>query len=243
MKYRETNVRLVNLNEHYDQGERYAFFDVDGTLITIKSMFSFRRYCLGRLGLYRGWKGALRYITHDLKHRSLVRLGAGRERLNRVYYRAFRGVNRAELLGLIDEWYEEINRSGGLYISRTMQILREHRDAGVKVVVVSGSFHELLHPILENIGVDHVLATNLETKGGEFTGEIVPPQMIGEGKARAVKDFIESKNIDPAACYAYGDDSSDIPMLSVVGSPALVTSDPGLIDLAGRRAWRVIAQE
>jgi HAD superfamily hydrolase (TIGR01490 family) len=172
----------------------------------------------------------------------MVRLGAGRERLNRVYYRAFRGVDRAELLGLVSEWYEEINRSGGLYISRTIQILREHRREGVKVVVVSGSFHELLHPILENIGVDYCLATNLETKDGEFTGEIIPPQMIGEGKAQAVKDFIGTRNIDPALCYAYGDDSSDIPMLAIVGSPALVTSDPDLIDLAGRRAWRVIPQ-
>jgi len=243
MKHQEANVHLVNLNEQCDQAEQYAFFDVDGTLITIKSMFSFRRYCLGRLGLYRCWKGVLRYITHDLQHRSLVRLGAGREFLNRCYYRAFRGVDRMELLGLVGEWYDEINRSGGLYISRTIQILREHRDEGVRIVVVSGSFHELLHPILEDIGVDHVLATNLVTKDGKFTGEIVSPQMIGEGKARAVKDFIESRNIDPALCYAYGDDSSDIPMLAVVGSPALVTSDPDLIDLAARRAWRVIPQK
>ena len=78
--------------------ERYAFFDVDGTLISIKSMFMFRRFCLGRLRRYRGWTGYVRYYVHALEHSVLSSIGASRELLNKRYYRKYRGAERREVL-------------------------------------------------------------------------------------------------------------------------------------------------
>lgn len=219
---------------------RYAFFDVDGTLISIKSMFDFRRYCLGRLQMYSGLVGILRYCYHDLKHKLLDHLGVRREVLNTLYYKNFRGTDRSEILKLISEWYRDISKTHNFYLKDTLDILNEHRKQGVKTVLVSGSFDDLLTPISQHLKIDHCLSTDLEIKDGEYTGTIIPPQTIGAGKAEAIHAFAASHKINLGRCYAYGDDVSDIPMLKIVGSPVVVSSNPDLIKFASLNDWKII---
>lgn len=46
--------------------------------------------------------------------------------------------------------------------------------------------------------------------------------------------------VDPAACVAYGDHASDLPMLDAVGHAVVVGDDPVLIALAAARSWDVL---
>lgn len=93
------------------------------------------------------------------------------------------------------------------------------------------------------LGVRHILATRLEVREGRYTGEILPPQTIGAGKAQAVDTFLRARDCSPEWCYAYGDDVSDLPMLEAVGQPTVVSGGRKLKANARTMGWRVITPE
>jgi phosphoserine phosphatase len=100
----------------------------------------------------------------------------------------------------------------------------------------------LLSPIAARLGVRHILATIMEVVDGSYTGRIFPPQTIGRGKAEAIAGFLERAGVSPSCCHAYGDDISDLPMLSAVGWPVVVRGDNrALEELALNRGWPVLS--
>lgn len=214
----------------------YAFFDVDDTLISVKSMLSFQDFWYEQTGDIDGqfaYREDLRRHLHP---------GASWEFLNRLYYRHFAGRVPGQVAALGREWlrWEKANRPA-FYHPRPLAELREHQRVGRAVVFVSGSFPALLNPIAEELGVEHVLATRLEVHDGVYTGEIHPPQTIGEGKAEAIRRFLQARQVAPALCFAYGDDVSDMPMLESVGQPTVVSGGRELEQRARTQGWRVIS--
>jgi HAD superfamily hydrolase (TIGR01490 family) len=217
----------------------YAFFDVDGTLISVKSMFSFMEFF--RLE----WCGDApsRRAYEDFKNemREMALRGCTREAINLRYYEHFRGVEIEQLRRSGRAWFERIRLHGrSLLLSGIVERLGEHRDEGIAPVFVSGSFVEVLAPLAETLGVAHILATRLVTEGGRCTGAIMPPQTIGKGKADAVLSFLADAGASADRCHAYGDDISDLPMLECVGHPHPVLGDPSLIAQARQRGWEVL---
>lgn len=92
-------------------------------------------------------------------------------------------------------------------------------------------------PLAQDLGVEHLLVTQLEVLGGSFTGEVVGMPAIGEGKRLLVQRFLQHHQVDPAQCYAYGDHLSDLPMLELVGHPVVVARNDDLVTLARSRRW------
>lgn len=204
-----------------------AFFDVDNTLIDTKSMFSFLSY------LETVWPSRAEAILEhhqkvlDLaKHKHITR-----EQVNRYYYRFMNGLNSREVYDFGRRWFESVVSSPGFYIGKVIMRLRYHQAKGHMVVFVSGSFGALLEPIAEDLGVEYVLATELEMNNQVFTGSLTNIPSIGRGKAVRVIDFAQRNNIDLDNSYAYGDDASDGPMLALVGNPYLINPDSITRDL------------
>lgn len=218
----------------------YAFFDVDGTLLQLKSMFSFHDFW------YRRWRGlddaAMAEEHGDVSAilRALTDSGASREHINRRYYEFFAGRPMAEVEAAAQAWARGIVTNPEHFVSEVVGELQLLRSRGVEPVFVSGSFVELLGPVAEYLGVRHVLATRLMQAGGRCTGRIEAPQTIGAGKAVAVQDFLARQGARAADCWAFGDDHSDLPMLELVGRPVAVVGDPVLGAEARQRGWRSI---
>lgn len=212
---------------------RYAFFDVDDTLIGIKSMFDFFPFWCAEVGAARL---AMQFETGFAQARSI---GKGRAELNRLYYRFFRGAPLSDLFAVGGKWFMHRFRQGrSPYNDAAVERLKAHRDEGVQPVFVSGSMLPLLRPIAQDLGVEHCLCTELLVDGqGLLTGEIGVPQTIGTGKAAALASFLRVQGAQAADCFAYGDDSSDLPMLEAVGHPVAVGSAADLLALAQRRGW------
>ncbi len=214
----------------------YVFFDVDDTLITIKSMLSFQTFWYEQTG---DAKGQLAY-EQDLREH--LHPGASWEFLNRLYYRHFAGRCPQEVAALGHAWFDGVRHgSVPFYNVRPLAELRAHQQAGREVVFVSGSFPALLEPIAEELNVRHLLATQLEVRHGRYTGDIIPPQTIGAGKVEALQQFLQARGGMPELCHAYGDDVSDLPMLSAVGQPTVVSGGRELEAKARAMGWRVIA--
>ena len=93
-----------------------------------------------------------------------------------------------------------------------------------------------MEPIAQELGIDRVVATEIEVVDGKLTGEITR-YLKGEQKAEAMRELVESQDYDLAASYAYSDSLTDVPMLSLVGHPVAVNPERGLKKHAAERGW------
>jgi HAD superfamily hydrolase (TIGR01490 family) len=213
---------------------RVAFFDVDETLIAVKSMFRFLRF---------HWRDTGRPdADYDRAYAELVARAASttREHANREYYRLYTGEEVERLAHSGRRWFDTELAGGGFFVEEVVAELHRHRRLGDRTVLVSGSFPAPLQPIARHLGADAVLCSQPVIADGRCTGEITAP-MIGAAKARAVRDYAASVGAAPVDCWAYGDHASDLDMLNAVGHPVVVGDDPVLSVEAARRDWSRIA--
>jgi HAD superfamily hydrolase (TIGR01490 family) len=209
-----------------------AFFDVDETLIAVNSMSRFLRHHFQVCGRPRSaYDDAVRGL------RALAAHGASRAAVARAYYRHYAGSDDQELAAQGRGWFTAELRAGGLFLEDSVAALREHRRGGETVVLVSGSFAPCLDPIAHWLGADMVLSARPETADGIHTGRL-DGTMIGEEKAAAVRALLRERGISGDRCHAYGDHTSDLPMLLAVGNPVVVGTDPVLARHAEAGGWR-----
>lgn len=220
---------------HPQKPEAYAFFDVDDTLISLKSMLNFQEFWYQR---YPDPEAERRYLD-DL--RTQLHPGACWASLNRLYYSHFSGRSEAAVIEAGWEWFEQLQSANPVvFHTQVVEELMAHARQGRPAVFVSGSFPALLEPIAKVLGVELILAIKLEVQDGVYTGNILPPQTIGEGKAEAIRQFLADHEVSAEHCFAYGDDLSDLPMLHAVGHPVVVAGGRGLEAQAREFDWRVI---
>ncbi|MFD6271603.1 HAD family hydrolase [Nocardia asteroides] len=209
-----------------------AFFDVDETLITVKSMFAFLRHWLAEHG-DDGTEYAR--VTDEIKERAAA--GVPREEINRHYYRVYQGVRHTELVESGQRWFDAFAAGGATFYLDTLDALRAHRASGVRTVLLSGSFAPAIAPVAAAVGADHVIATEpVLDANGVLTGEVRRP-MIGDAKGEAVVAFLREHGISPDNTWGYGDHGTDLPFLWIVAHPFHRGDDPHLV-AAATPAWR-----
>jgi HAD superfamily hydrolase (TIGR01490 family) len=203
-----------------------VFCDVDETLVDSKTMFDFLEYYLAAEYGEAGARCAER-IRRELLMKAAQ--GMPREQANREYYRVWQGEPAAVVKRAAGSWWAARSVYPEFFITPTWAELECHRAAGALIVLVSGSFPAILESIAAAAGATRLLCTRPEISGGWYTGEILGEAMIGEAKRKAVRAVLaEYPFVDPAACFAYGDHISDLPMLAEVGHPVVVGGDDRL---------------
>jgi HAD superfamily hydrolase (TIGR01490 family) len=212
-------------------GCRAAFFDVDETLTTVVSMISFLRFELAARGLPAS------AFDEAMARLAQARSGGRREEAALLYYRNYAGRPAAELAERGREWFAGELATGTLFHERTLAAFREHRRRGDLTVLVSGSFPPCLDPIAEFLDADLLICTRPTVVDGGYTGEI-PHPMIGDHKAVALAELARTHRLDLTQAWAYGDHSSDLPLLEAVGNPVVVANaDQPLVTHARSNGW------
>lgn len=208
-----------------------AFFDVDETLISCKSMLGFLAFHWGREGRAPARLTAARAaLGHQL------RSGVPREQVNRAYYRLLRGSCERDLEESGRRWFAR-EHARGLFHPPVREALRRHHRAGHLTVLLSGSFTACLAPVSRAVEAGLLICTTPEVSDGVLTGDLVGRPLIGEAKADAAHRVMTAFGLTPAHCHAYADDASDLPLLSSVGHPVVVGSDPVLAARASHHDW------
>jgi HAD superfamily hydrolase (TIGR01490 family) len=225
-------------NEGSGQGQdggspAVAFFDVDETLIAVKSMPRFLDYYWQAIGRPRQ-----EFADTVARFRAEAVAGQSRGEANRAYYRLFAGHRVEEVAGHGRAWFLA-EEGPGFWNPVGLQAYRRHQASGHLTVLVSGSFPPCLEPIAEYLNADALLCSRPDSVGGRYTGRLREP-MIGPAKADAVKELTARRRIDARDCYAYGDHISDLPLLEQVGHPVAVGGDPALVRHARLLGWPCI---
>ena len=111
-------------------------------------------------------------------------------------------------------------------------------------VIVTAANSFVSAPIARMFGVAHLLASEPESRDGEFTGKIDGIPCFHEGKIVRLDAWLASRGQalpDFAESYFYGDSQSDVPLMERVTHPVVVAPDEALAELARQRNWPIIS--
>jgi len=209
-----------------------AFFDIDGTLIARNSAPLYMKH------LRETGQARRRDIARTFYYVGRYKLGLlDIERAIAVSVTWIRGRDEAAVRADCDAWYATTVRS---YLYPAMAATVEaHRRAGHVLVLLTSATRYLAGPLAADLGIEHLLVTQLLVEAGRFTGEVVRPVCYGEGKTYWAERFAAEHDVDLGQSYFYTDSITDLPLLERVGEPRVVNPDPRLGRVAARRGWPV----
>ena len=212
-----------------------AFFDLDKTVIAKSSTLAFSKPfqaggLISRRAVLRSAYAQFVYLVGGADHDQM-------EKLLQFMSQLCAGWEVATVREIVADTLHNI--VDPLVYDEAVSLIEEHHLAGRDVVIVSASGVEVVEPIAEMLGADHVVATRMEIEDGRYTGGI-EYYAYAEEKARAVEDLAARLGYDLAASYAYSDSVTDVHLLEAVGHPHAVNPDRELRRVAGANGWPVL---
>jgi phosphoserine phosphatase len=211
-----------------------AFFDIDGTLMPEPSLEKRLFLGLHSSGAIPPWN----YLAWFGQSIRLLPQGIAAVRCaNKHYLRGISADKVFEVMGTLSFYEEAVDRAAW------------HARQGHLIVLVSGTLEVLaqiaataLECELEVRGVQTsvlIRATRLVEVRGSWTGRVADRMMQGEEKSRAVEQLMQKRQMNPACCFAYGNNLMDRAMLSAVGRPQVVNPGRDMAAHANRFDWTI----
>lgn len=196
-----------------------AAFDVDGTLTTHDCVVPFLRRVAGTAGLAAGLMARPQRLVPALVRRNRDSLKAQSAQV------AFGGRAVVEIDTEATEFAAAVHRDR--LRADTVGTLRRHQADGHDVVLVSASFAVYLRPLARLIGVEHVLATELEvdSSGHRYTGALAGRNCRGDEKVARLHRWLDERSATrrDVELWAYGDSAGDRAMLADADHAVWVT--------------------
>jgi fatty acyl-CoA reductase len=210
-----------------------AVFDMEGTLLDSNVVESYLWLRLAELPREQ-WPSEVASVVKRLPRY----IGADRRdrgEFLRTFYRRYEGASVKGLDQLIDEEVSELvlRRLSPAAIRR----IREHRRAGHTTILITGALDCFARPLLPLF--DELVATELATEDGRYSGYLKVPPLVGEARAAWLRAYSDRNGADLKRSYAYADSHSDLPLLRAVGNPVAVNPDVALFRVARDRRWPI----
>ncbi|WP_310961523.1 HAD family hydrolase [Nocardioides terrisoli] len=215
-----------------------AFFDLDKTIIAKSSTLAFSREfqaggLITRGAVLRSAYAQFVYLVGGADHDQM-------EKMRQFMSQLCAGWDVQTVREIVaDTLHHTVDP---LVYDEAVSLIEQHHAAGRDVIIVSTSGSEVVEPIGEMLGADHVVATRMAVEGGKYTGEI-RFYAYAENKAKAITDLARKRGYDLARSYAYSDSITDVTMLEAVGHPHAVNPDKDLRKIARERGWPVLVFE
>ena len=214
---------------------RLALFDLDNTLLAGDS-----DHAWGEFLCQRGLVDADSYrVRNDAFYQDYLD-----GRLDVQAYQDF----CQELLGRsamsdLQQWHGEFMDSHiePIILAKGEALIRQHRDAGDRVVIITATNRFITAPIAARLGVDTLLATECEMHDGRYTGRSTDVPCFQGGKVVRLERWLDENGLSLDGSWFYSDSRNDLPLLSRVSNPVAVDPDPILRAEAEARGWPVIS--
>jgi putative phosphoserine phosphatase/1-acylglycerol-3-phosphate O-acyltransferase len=228
-----THTRLTREIREGPTGSKVgAFFDLDQTILAGFSATSFTRERLlsGRMS------------PQEMAGTFLGALSFG---MGRTGFSALMSGLTATYRGLAESVLEEVGEDvferhlARRIYPESRALIEAHQQAGHTVAIISSATRYQVQPFARDLGIDHVMNTELEVRDGVFTGEVIHPTCYGEGKADAARRIAEREGVDLGESYFYTDSHEDLPLLELVGRPRPLNPNRRLAQIARERSWPV----
>jgi HAD superfamily hydrolase (TIGR01490 family) len=146
----------------------------------------------------------------------------------------------------LDRWHAEFMRTkiGPIIRTKGRDLVGRHLSANHLCAIVTSTNAFITAPIAREFGVPHLLATELEVRGGRFTGKPSGTPAFRLGKVTRLAEWLGGRGqtlSSFAASWFYSDSHNDLPLLERVTHPVAVDPDEVLRGEALARGWQVIS--
>ena len=213
-----------------------ALFDLDETLLAGDSDYEWGQFLIDR--------GILDRSTYEARNRDFYE----RYRAGTLVLEEFLDFQLKPLSWFprtqLDAWHREFMEAKILPIVRpgARELLGRHRDDVRVIVTATNRF--VTGPIAEALGVPDLVATDLESIDGRFTGRAFGTPCFREGKVVRLDEWLAARGerlADYERSFFYSDSMNDLPLLLTVTDPVTVQPDDRLRAHAERAGWPIIA--
>ena len=148
-------------------------------------------------------------------------------------------ITEATMRGEIKDFKESLRRRvallEGVPVSALQQVYDERlqlnpgaselvaacKDAGLKVLLVSGGFTFFANRVKDRLGIDFARSNLLDEADGQLTGRVVQQSWgdicDGAEKRRTLLEVASLLGVSPQECIAVGDGANDLPMMNEAG--------------------------
>jgi HAD superfamily hydrolase (TIGR01490 family) len=204
-----------------------SYFDVDGTLVSTNLVHPTVFYMMRQPTPMH----SLAKLGKALVRSPLLALAALQDRrlFNEMLFQSYEGTSEDRLLTLAEEAFRTVIKPNLFPGAR--DLVKACADRGHQVVIVSGALDFLMQLLADHLGAHGVIANKLEIKDRFATGKLMRPVVAGPEKAALVREHAKANGHDLEDCLLLGQ-LLDVPMLSIVGHPAVVNPDRKLRLLA-----------
>lgn len=215
-----------------------ALFDLDNTLLSGDSDYEWAQFLIER--------GVLDRSQYESKNDHFFR----QYKEGRLDIHEFLDFQLAPLArhprDELDRWHAEFMRARIRPIVRAKgrDLVRQHLAQGDLCAIVTSTNAFITAPIARELGIDHLLATELEERGGRFTGRPSGTPSFRMGKVTRLAEWLGGRGQTLAsfsASWFYSDSHNDLPLLERVTRPVAVDPDDVLRGEALARGWQVIS--
>ncbi len=211
-----------------------AIFDLDETLINgdCASLWSQQMAKLG-------WVDGESFLRRDAELMAAYAEG----KLAMEDYMAFSlsplvGRTPEEVAFVVEPFVEDVIEP--LIYGDACTYLAMHRAAGDRLLVISASGVHLVAPIAARLGVEEVLAIELELRHGFYSGHTEGVLTYREGKVTRLQAWLAAKGESLEGASFYSDSRNDLPLLQLVSRPNTVNPDPVLRRHAEQAGWPIL---
>ena len=213
-----------------------AFYDLEGTLVSTNLVHTLSFYAKRQQGLWSSFsKSATTFLSLPV---FAVTDQYSRKVFNDLYFKRYKGQSEDRLRYFAQDLFEDVIKPA--VFPGTYELIDKSRKLGLRQVVITGALDLAVKPLMEHLGIDVYVTNRLEFVNGVATGRLLPPVMAAATKASWIRTYTEREGISLSDSYAYTDSMSDLPMLSIVGHPAVINPDMRLRQTALHHDWPIL---
>ncbi|PID43833.1 MAG: HAD-IB family hydrolase [Proteobacteria bacterium] len=118
--------------------------------------------------------------------------------------------------------------------------VERHRKNGDFTMIITATNRFITEPIALLFNVDHLIATDLEMRDGQYTGKVSGTPSFQEGKVSRLQTWLDQNNRTLKGSWFYSDSHNDLPLLKQVDHPVAVDPDERLKAHALENHWQLL---
>ena len=213
-----------------------AFYDLEGTLVSTNLVHTLGFYASRQNTLLQSFsKSAATFLSLPV---FAVTDQYSRKVFNDLYFKRYKGQSEDRLRYFAQDLFEDVIKPA--VFPGSYELIEKSRSLGLRQIVITGALDLSVTPLMEHLGITEFVTNRLEFVNGLATGRLLPPVMAAATKASWIRTYSEREGISLSDSYAYTDSMSDLPMLSVVGHPAVINPDRRLRQTALHHDWPIL---
>ena len=126
-------------------------------------------------------------------------------------------------------------------------LIADHKAKGDFCLIMTATNKFVTEPIAHHLGVDGLIATELEMIDDTYTGKVQGRANFQDGKVLNLELWLKTRNVtgatplDLKGSIFYSDSFNDLPLLEYAETPVVVDPDDTLRKIAQERQWKIMS--